>query len=78
MPLVHRLSNSKVYVHARREHPPPHFHLLGPGWSAVVYIRTLDVRRGAAPKQDLAEAIAWASANEDFLLQKWSEYNERD
>jgi hypothetical protein len=78
MPRVHRLSNSTIYVHARREHPPPHFHQNGPGWELVVYIRTLEIREGSAPRADLAECLQWAAANRDFLLQKWEEYNERD
>jgi hypothetical protein len=69
MPRVHRLSNSTIYVHARREHPPPHFHQNGPGWEVVI---------GWAPRADLLEALQWAAAHKDFLLGKWDEYNERD
>ncbi len=78
MPRIHVLSNSRIYVHARGEHPPPHFDLVGPGWGCNVDIRTLTVTRGWAPRADLAEAIAWASLNQAFLLAKWREYNERD
>jgi hypothetical protein len=78
MPLVHALSNSRVYVHARGEHPPPHFHLVGPGWDASVDIETLVVVKGWAPRSDLAEAIGWAADNRKLLFAKWSEYNERD
>jgi hypothetical protein len=78
MPRVHTLKNSTVYVHARGEHPPPHFHLVGPGWDASVDIRTLVVVKGWAPSSDLAEAKEWARKNQPYLLAKWSEYNERD
>jgi hypothetical protein len=78
MPCVHVLSNAKVYVHARGEHPPPHFHLVGPGWGASIDIRTLEVIRGSAPGADLKEAKEWATANRAYLLEKWDEYNERD
>lgn len=78
MPRVHKLRNSGIYVHARREHPPPHFHQIGRGWEVSIYIHTLEVRRGWAPRSDLVEAIEWASANRSLLLQKWNEYNERD
>jgi hypothetical protein len=73
-----RLSNSKIYVYSRGEKPPPHFHLIGKGWEAVVDIRTLRVTRGEAPGRDLREAIEWAQANVRFLLDKWRELNERD
>lgn len=78
MPRIHKLSNCNVYVHARNEHPPPHFHALGPDWEVVIYIRTLEVRRGWAPNSDLFEIVGWAKNNEGFLLQKWDEYNDRD
>jgi|SRR5262245_22270656 len=78
MPRVHTLSNSRVYVHARREHPPPHFHVNGPGWEVVIEIRTLQIRKGWAPAADLAEALEWARNNQGFLLERWDYYNERD
>jgi hypothetical protein len=78
MPRVHTLSNSAIYVHARREHPPPHYHQYGPDWEVQVFIRGLQVRRGWAPRADLAEGMEWAAANQAYLLQKWDEYNERD
>jgi hypothetical protein len=40
----------------------------------VIYIRSLEVKRGWAPRSDLAEALEWASANQSLLLQKWDEY----
>jgi hypothetical protein len=78
MPRIHQLSNSNVYVHARNEHPPPHFHAIGPDWEVVIYIRTREVGRGWAPRVDLTEILTWAATNEAYLLQKWDEYNERD
>jgi uncharacterized protein DUF4160 len=78
MPRVRQLSNSNLYVHARREHPPPHFHVMGRGWEVVISIRSLEIRRGWAPRADLDEILTWAAANETFLLRKWNEYNERE
>jgi hypothetical protein len=78
MPRVHKLSNSNVYVHARNEHPPPHFHVYGPGWEVVIFIRSLTIMDGHAPKADLLEVLHWAATNKDFLIEKWEEFNERD
>jgi hypothetical protein len=78
MPRVHRLSNSSVYVHARNEHPPPHFHAIGPDWEVVIHIESRTIRKGWAPRADLSEVLIWAEANETYLLQKWDEFNERD
>jgi hypothetical protein len=78
MPCLCELSNAKVYIYARGEHPPPHFHLIGPDWEAIIDIRTLKVMRGSAPGSDLREAINWAMTNKRLLLKRWSELNERD
>jgi len=78
MPRVHVLSNCRIYVHARREHPPPHFHVIGPGWEVSIDIRTFEIRKGSAPRADLDAAMVWARDNQEYLLDKWEEYNERD
>jgi len=78
MPRVHKLSNCRVYVHARREHPPPHFHAIGPDWEIVIEIRTLEIRKGDAPPADKTEILEWARHSQEYLLDKWDEYNERD
>lgn len=78
MPRVQRLSNSTVYVHARREHPPPHFHVIGPGWEIKIETRAFKVMRGYAPPSDLAEIKQYWATHRQLLLDKWDEYNERD
>ncbi len=77
MPMLHRLSRSKVCMYAD-DHEPPHFHLLGAGWSGVIDLDTLAIRRGAIPKRDYLEAVAWAQGNKPFLLSEWRRLNERD
>jgi hypothetical protein len=59
------------------DHAPPHFHLLGPGWSAAIEIASLVVTRGSAPARELREALDWARANQLLLAEKWAELNER-
>ena len=78
MPTIYRLSNVKARVCMFPDHAPPHFHLLGPGWAAVVDIRTLKVTRGHAPRGELKEVLAWAATNKRLLLSKWNELNERE
>jgi hypothetical protein len=60
------------------DHDPPHFHLLGPGWSGVIELQTFTVRRGMIPKRDYLEAVQWARQNNPFLLSEWRRLNERD
>jgi hypothetical protein len=67
----------KVCIYADDE-DPPHFHVRGPNISAKVAIRTLEVTRGAVPKRELDEIRAWARANTQALLEKWTELNERE
>jgi hypothetical protein len=77
MPTIHVLSNSKVCMYAD-DHDPPHFHVLGPGWSGVIDLDTLTICRGGIPKADYLEAVQWAKENSLFLLSEWRRLNERD
>ena len=80
MPVICRpCTNQKVKLCMYADdHVPPHFHLLGPDFSAVLDLATLTVTRGSAPAAVLDEARAYARANTGFLRQKWSDLNERD
>lgn len=79
MPIICRpCTNQRAKLCMYPDHVPPHFHLLGPGWSAMIRIDTLAVIRGRAPATELREALAWARANKQFLAAKWAELNERD
>ena len=52
--------------------------ILGPGWSGVIDLGTLTLRRGAIPKRDFLEAVQWTTDNRLFLLSEWKRLNERD
>ncbi len=79
MPLVHRFNQRvSIYIYPDDENPP-HFHLLGPGWEARINIKTLETLiRGDTPARELAMARNWAKENQEKLLSKWNEYNERE
>jgi hypothetical protein len=77
MPTIHRLASASIYIYAD-DHAPPHFHILGPHSDVQVEIETLRVMRGEYRAVDLAEAIQWAAQNQQLLLTKWRELNERD
>jgi Domain of unknown function (DUF4160) len=78
MPVIVRLSNHRVRICMYPDHAPPHFHLLGPGWSAQINLQTLQVMRGSPPAQYLAECVEWAVANKPLLISEWESLNERD
>lgn len=53
-----------IYVHALpREHPPPHFHIVGPEFDVAVEIWTLRIMEGRCRPNDIAEALDWAALN---------------
>ncbi len=72
MPTIQRFTNCKVAIYAD-DHLPPHFHIEGRGWRALVEIETLTVRAGDARKG--GEAMAWAEENRDVLWATWRRLN---
>ena len=77
MPTIARpLANPKIKIAIYPDHAPPHFHIIGPGWSVVVEIETLEMTRGEGLRKELAEALEWARDNVELLRSKWSEFNE--
>lgn len=76
MPTFKQFDSFKIEVRAR-EHNPPHFHMIGPGFHALVDIRTLQVIRGTYSRKALAEAVAWAADQTNPLLTEWRRLNER-
>jgi hypothetical protein len=77
MPQVHRFT-ARVKICMYPDHAPPHFHLRGPGWSAVIDLDSLAVVRGQAPKKEIRRAVEWAKANGRLLRLEWERLNERD
>lgn len=68
MPTVQRFSNCKIAMYIA-DHNPPHFHIVGPGFEALVEIETMVVLRGDV---SLArDAMAWAADNRDQLRSEW-------
>lgn len=76
MPRIHEVGGAVIRIYAD-DHNPPHFHVLGPGFSYVVDINRLIIVRGEAPKAHVSKVIEWAAGNQALLLAKWEEFNER-
>ena len=75
MPTLARLSSSIVTMYAA-DHLPPHFHVrMNDGREALVEIATLTMLTSRITKRELAEALAWAAANQALLVAKWKELN---
>jgi hypothetical protein len=79
MPRIITFGKLAVYVYASpREHPPPHFHVVGPDTDVSIEIRTLRVMEGQYRPGEIADILDWARRNTALLLMKWTEFNERD
>jgi hypothetical protein len=78
MPTVHRFRTKYRICVVPGDHPRPHFHLEGPDCDATITIDTLELDRGDGPAVILKEAREWAAENQDVLITKWNEINERD
>jgi hypothetical protein len=74
LPTLKRFANCKIAIYAD-DHMPPHFHIEGRGFRALVAIDTLEVRAGTVVKA--AEAMAWARDNTALLLAEWNRLNRR-
>lgn len=72
MPTVYQTGSFKITLYFR-DHAPPHFHVVGRGFEALVAIETLTVMEGGAPKPALRAALNWAKKNKVLLLAKWEE-----
>jgi len=74
MPTIRRFANCKISIYAD-DHLPPHFHIEGRGFRAVVEIDTMVVRAGHVRKA--SEALKWAHENVAFLRNEWLRLNRR-
>lgn len=74
MPTIRRFANCKIAIYAD-DHLPPHFHIEGRNFRAVVEIETLSIRAGDVRRA--AEAMQWASSNIDVLRAEWARFNQR-
>jgi uncharacterized protein DUF4160 len=74
MPTVRRFATCKIAIYAD-DHLPPHFHIEGRGFRAIVEIETMIVRAGSVGKA--RDAMAWAAVNADRLRGEWTRLNRR-
>jgi Domain of unknown function (DUF4160) len=74
MATIRRFANCKISIYAD-DHLPPHFHIEGRGFRAVVEIETMAVRAGEVRRA--AEALKWARDNIVLLRTEWRRLNQR-
>jgi hypothetical protein len=74
MPTLRPFANCKISIYAD-DHMPPHFHIEGRGFRAVVEIETMVVRAGDVRRAP--EAPRWARDNVVLLRAEWRRLNQR-
>jgi hypothetical protein len=74
MPTIRRFSRCKIAIYAD-DHFPPHFHIEGRGFRAIIEIETMIVRVGDT--RQAAEALAWAIENREMLRVEWARLNRK-
>ncbi len=57
------------------DHMPPHFHAKYNEFEALYSIRPIIRLRGTLPNKQHKRVIEWASKNQNFLTQKWNQFN---
>ena len=77
MPTLQRFGSVSIRMYAD-DHRPPHFHIVGPDFQALVRISDLAVMAGEAPAARTIEALSWARRNREMFALKWAELNERN
>ncbi|HYF85152.1 DUF4160 domain-containing protein [Azospirillum sp.] len=66
--------NARVYIYAD-DHNPPHFHIVGPDFNALVRINDLALLKGTAPPDTMRKVLEWAGENRPLLALRWIEIN---
>lgn len=70
MTTKYRFSNFRITLR-ERDHNPPHVHLMGPDFEAVICLVSLEILDGAAPAKVLRHALRWIGENKEELIEQW-------
>ncbi|MCD5406628.1 MAG: DUF4160 domain-containing protein [Desulfotomaculum sp.] len=70
MPVICEFLGFKVYIYFK-DHQPPHIHLRGGGFEAMLSIADGQVLKGQLPNKLRVVAIAWVRQEKDALLENW-------
>jgi len=75
MPTIARFAACTVSIYPA-DHNPPHVHIRGPDFEALVEIGGKGRIIGRTGKvRTITEAMDWIKANAEMLLERWKELN---
>jgi hypothetical protein len=72
MPVIYRFGGYVIRMYFE-DLNPPHVHVVGPDFEALVVIEDGAVIAGALPAKCRGEALGWIAANRALLAEKWEE-----
>jgi hypothetical protein len=72
MPTIRRFASCKIAIYPD-DHMPPHFHIEGRGFRAIIEIETMRIRTGRT--RDALDAIIWARQDTALLRREWLRLN---
>ena len=70
MPVIQRFNGYVIRMYFE-DHNPPHVHVVGPDFEALVAIEDQVILAGEIPNQHRREALDWIAANTDMLMTEW-------
>lgn len=70
MPPLFRAGGYLIVMYLE-DHNPPHVHVVGSDFEALVRIGDLTILQGAIPPKFAHEALKWIEENREMLAAKW-------
>ena len=74
MPVMHRFDGYVICMYFE-DHNPPHVHVVGPDFEALVTIEDAILFAGDLPTRCRREALEWIAANRMLLTDKWEKFH---
>ena len=73
MPVLKSFGSIKIQMFFE-DHPPPHVHVTGKDFRALVRIEDAAVFRGEIPARWRTEILEWIAVNRVPLMARWHDY----
>lgn len=70
MPVIQRFNGYVIRMYFE-DHNPPHVHVVGPGFEALVAVEDQALFEGEIPAPYRREALDWIAANTEMLMAEW-------
>lgn len=74
MPTIHIIDSIRIMIYYD-DHLPPHFHAEYNEYEELIEINSLQTYRGKLPGKQRKKVVEWAKENQEFLMDRWFEFN---